>query len=569
MPKIDVNEKLFFQALGRKLDKAQLRPLLVYAKAELDDWPEGGGPLRIELNDTNRPDLWSTMGLARQLSVVLKGKAPAYPFFSRAGAAAETRERRVVVGAGLKEIRPYIASFVAEGESVTEEMLKDIIQSQEKLCGIYGRKRKTIAMGVSRADLITWPVHYDAADPDKTSFVPLDFTAPMSMREILRAHPKGREFGDIVSGYNRFPLLSDANGDVLTFPPVINSAAIGGVKVGDSRLFVDLTGPDMDSILTACAIVACDFADMGFTILPVTVEYPYETPAGRRVVTPVYFQKPVSFEIDAARKRLGDSFTTEEAANCIRKMGSRVEISGTRLTVFPPEYRNDFMHAVDAIEEIMIGRGMDSFVPVMPQEFTVGRITAAEEYNRRVRELMVGLGYQEMIYNYLGSKRDIVERMGIPEDDVIEIANPMTESYQMVRNSILPNLLASESISASAAFPHRIFEVGKVVVKDSEDNQGCRTVNTLGMLWADKDVGFNEVDAHLLGLCYYLSVEPTLVPVEDPRFIPGRAARIVVRGRQAGILGELHPRVLEAWGIAMPCAAAEIHLDGMRTFAES
>ena len=85
------------------------------------------------------------------------------------------------------------------------------------------------------------------------------------MRQILTEHPKGKEYGPIVSSFARFPLLADGKGEVLTFPPVINSALIGGVKPGDTRLFIDLTGPDLDIILTACAIAACDFADMGFT----------------------------------------------------------------------------------------------------------------------------------------------------------------------------------------------------------------------------------------------------------------------------------------------------------------
>jgi len=272
MPKIDVNESLFFTTLGKKFAKEELVQLLTAAKAELDDWPEGQGIIRIELNDTNRPDLWSTMGLARQLAIYRGGKPPRYPFFSRPGKPQKTDDRRVVVGAGLKNIRPYIASFVAEGKEVTDALLREIIQSQEKLCGNFGRKRKTIAMGVSRRDLITWPVHYDAADPDTTRFIPLDFDHPLSMREILTQHPKGKDYGSIVAGFPKFPLLSDGAGEVLTFPPVINSALIGGVKVGNSSLFIDLTGPDLDTILTACAITACDFADMGFRILPVTVE---------------------------------------------------------------------------------------------------------------------------------------------------------------------------------------------------------------------------------------------------------------------------------------------------------
>jgi phenylalanyl-tRNA synthetase beta chain len=561
MPKIDVNETLFFQTLGKRYAKEELIGLLTAAKAELDDWPDGEGVLRIELNDTNRPDLWSTMGLARQLAIYAAGKVPVYPFFSRPGAPKETEDRRVVVGPGLREIRPYIASFIAEGKKVTDAMLREIIQSQEKLCGNYGRKRKTIAMGVSRADLVTWPVHYDAADPDKTRFVPLDFTRPLTMREILSEHPKGKEYGPIVSGFKKFPLLSDGKGEVLTFPPVINSALIGGVQIGDSRLFIDLTGPDLDIILTACAITACDFADMGFTIRPVRIEYPHDTAYGMQIVTPFYFQKDVEVETAAAIKRLGDDFTPEQAAGFIRKMGNPVRVQGTRLVVSPPEYRNDFLHPVDVIEEIMIGRGMDSFPPVMPGEFTIGRLTPMEEYGRRVREIMVGLGYQEMIYNYLGSRRDCADRMGIPPAEVIEIANPMAESCDVIRNSIIPCLLGSETVSANAPYPHRIFEVGKIVVKDPSDNQGCRTLDSLGLMWADSGAGFNDVDAHVLALFYYLSQEPVLAPVEDPRFIPGRAAEIRVNGKRAGIMGEIHPRVLDEWGIQIPCAVAEITLD--------
>jgi phenylalanyl-tRNA synthetase beta chain len=564
MPKIDVNEGLFFKALGRKFDKAELTELLTVAKAELDDWPAGEGVLRIELNDTNRPDLWSTMGLARQLAICLGGKVPSYPFFSRAGKPQETKDRRVVVDAGLKDIRPFIGSFVVEGKEVTDALLREIIQSQEKLCGNFGRKRKTIAMGVSRADLISWPVRYTAADPDTTRFVPLDFEKPLSMREILSAHPKGKEYGPIVAHFAKFPLLSDGKGEVLTFPPVINSALIGGVKPGDSRLFIDLTGPDLDTILTACAIAACDFADMGFRILPVAVEYAWETPLGRRIVTPCYFQKETVLEVAEAEKRLGDIFTAEQAAGYIRKMGSTVRVDGPRLVVSPPEYRNDFMHPVDVMEEIMIGRGMDSFAPVMPRDFTMGRISEAEEYSRRVRETMIGLGYQEMIYGYLGAKKDFVERMGIDGEDLIEIDNPMTESYDVVRNSIIPNLLASEAESAHAVYPHRIFEIGKVVVKDASENYGSRTHNTLAFLVADREAGFNEVDAHALALFYYMSLEPQLSPVEDPRFIPGRAAEIRNKGKRVGIMGEVHPRVLENWGIQMPCAAVELFLDLMR-----
>ena len=70
MPKIEVNEKLFFNLLDKKYDYDTLEQKLTYAKAELDEKPDMTKPenervIKIELNDTNRPDLWSTNGVAR------------------------------------------------------------------------------------------------------------------------------------------------------------------------------------------------------------------------------------------------------------------------------------------------------------------------------------------------------------------------------------------------------------------------------------------------------------------------------------------------------------------------
>ncbi|HOV95092.1 MAG TPA: phenylalanine--tRNA ligase subunit beta, partial [Spirochaetales bacterium] len=72
MPKIEVNENLFFTLLGETCDAKRLERIFPTAKAELDEWDTSvGSPetrtIKVELNDTNRPDLWSTAGLARQL----------------------------------------------------------------------------------------------------------------------------------------------------------------------------------------------------------------------------------------------------------------------------------------------------------------------------------------------------------------------------------------------------------------------------------------------------------------------------------------------------------------------
>ncbi len=563
MPKIEIAERAFFRLLGRTLDEPELVSLLTVAKAELDDRLPDEGLLKIELNDTNRPDLWSTAGLARQLRVYLGGARPEYGFLSRPGRPADPGERRIEVEPGLREIRPYFTGFVASGKPIDDAELKDLIQTQEKLCWNFGNKRATISMGIYRADRMRFPIRYRAVDPDRTAFVPLGMEQKLTLRQILQQHPKGVEYGWILSEAARFPWLEDARGEVLSFPPIINSAHLGAVQVGDSEHLIELTGTDMEAMLLACSIVACDLADAGYRIQPLRVVYPYDTPFGREVITPCYFQTPVTLETAYASRLLGESLSPEEAARCAQRMGSRAEAGQGRITLHPPAYRNDFLHPVDVVEEIMIGRGMDTFAPVWPTDFTIGRLSAAELFQRRAREIMVGLGYQEMIYNYLGARRDFVERVKGTGEDLIEIANPMTENYEVLRNSQLPNLLGSEAASGHAAYPHRMFEIGKVAFRDPVENYGSRTRNRLSFLIADQEAGFNDCSAHLQTLLYYLGREHRLEEVQDPRFIAGRAAAVVLAGdgRRVGVLGEIHPEVLEGWGIQMPCAVVELDLD--------
>ncbi|TVQ36652.1 MAG: phenylalanine--tRNA ligase subunit beta [Spirochaetaceae bacterium] len=569
MPKIELSQQAFFTYLGTELADSELEQLLTIAKAELDESADADGIVKIELNDTNRPDLWSTAGLARQLRVYREATVPSYTFFSHPDHTADSAERRVVVDPGLAEIRPYIAAFAVEGAPIDEALLNDVIQTQEKLCWNYGRKRSSIAMGVYRTDLISYPVRYLAADPDATGFVPLGATTRMSMRRMLSEHQKGLEFGSIVADFERFPLLTDDNGDVLSFPPIINSDRIGAVEEGDAKLFIEMTGTDMPSLLTACAIVACDFSDAGYTVLPVTVEYPYDTPVGRHVTTPFYFQRPASTTVEYVARLLGRSIEPQELIDGLRRMGIAAEHADGTLTVRPPEYRNDFLHAVDIVEDAMIGIGMDSFAPEVPSDFTVGRLLPSELYARRVTSQLIGLGYQEMIFNYLGSRRDFVERM-YPRDqwqracaEHVQVDNPMSENFEFVRRSILPHLLIAESVSANAVYPHYIFEVGKIVRRDPHDNYGSLTRDSVGMLCADVEAGFSLMSSHISVLFYYLGLQYSLREVSDGRFIQGRAAEIVISSRAVGRFGEIHPEVLEKFGIQMPCAACEIDLDSV------
>ena len=584
MPKIEVNEDIFYTLAGKRWSsKNEFEEALMPAKAELDSEWESGDTLdertmKIELNDTNRPDLWSTAGCARQLRLYHGGKISnqKYADYSTFFSTPEKTQKanlKVIVEKSVKAVRPYLTGFVASGVEITDPMLRDLIQTQEKLAWNFGRKRRSISMGLYRTSIIKWPIIYKGTDPDSVSFVPLQWDTALTQREILKQHPKGKEYAFILINEPIHPLLTDSTGAVLSYPPIINSADLGAVQVGDREIFIELTGTDQSAVTLAGSIMACDLADFGFDIIPVEIEYEYDTPFGRSCVNPYYFQKPVFCSLKRIEKFLGEKLNGEECLNALSKMGIEAESAidtekgetekSEGLWARPPEYRNDFLHAADIAEDVMIGRGLAAFKPERPHDFTVGRLTELTLFSRRVKELMAGLGYQEMIYNYLGSKKDYVEKMRRTGEHIVRISNPMTENFEYLRDSILASLMASEAASGHSAYPHRLFEIGKVVYWTEDESADPATRQHLGFLHADREANFNTAAAQIQTLFYYLSREYEVEEKTDPRFIPGRSAAILYKARPIGIFGEISPELLENWGVTMPCTAGELDLEGL------
>ena len=232
--------------------------------------------------------------------------------------------------------------------------------------------------------------------------------------------------------------------------------------------------------------------------------------------------------------------------------------SDTEFTVSPAPYRNDFLHEFDIIEDVMIGAGLETFTPQKPTDFTIGRLLPITELSRKTKSLMIGLGYQEMIFNYVGSRKDYIENMNIDAAKVIEIANPMSENYSILRSSVLPSLFMAESSSATAVYPHKIFEFGKVAYLQPKNNTGTETTDSLGFLLVSQDANYNEAASIVSTLFYFLDVPYEVCESAENLYIGGRQAAIKVKGVEVGHFGEVAPQVLSNWGIQNPAVACEI-----------
>ncbi|NOQ22636.1 MAG: phenylalanine--tRNA ligase subunit beta [Candidatus Aegiribacteria sp.] len=552
MPKIEVSRQdLFSQACIDDPGDEKLADILSLVKGEIDS--SEGDCLKLELNDTNRPDLWCVEGVARAIRCW------------NAGAQRHLEElpepdMEIFVDSGLEKVRPYVAAFAACGWAPGQKELDALIDVQEKLAASFGKNRKTAGAGFYRLDDIEFPVRYRAASPE-TSFIPLGFEKEMTLSEILEETETGRTYAHLLEGKDLWPLLEDIGGNVLSFPPVLNSQTTGRVSAGDSRLFCEVTGTEWETVQLSATILACNLQDRGAEIFPIRINYPEPYPV-KTVVTPILFSDLMTASMESIREVLGAPISPESVQKALQRMDyASVEFDRIGITGIMPPYRRDGIHAVDMIEDIVISLGLSSFEPLLPEQFTLGKCAPIEDLADAARILLAGAGCEEILRPVLTSRAKIKDATRTPNNPV-SIANPMTAEYGVVRNTLLPGLLEVESTSAHAAYPHRIFETGEVLTVGEDGN--CRTEILLACLVCGNKADFGDAHSIIGSLCHSRAIGLSLADADDDRFIPGRCAVITIDGRDSGVIGELHPAVLDNWGISRPASAFEIALSALK-----
>ncbi len=564
MPTIEVKRADLELLLGERLhlNEERLLSLLPLVKGEMKEWTEE--VLKIELNDSNRPDLWSSEGIARQIRIHARGGSEQYSFFS------QEAKQTITVSKAVMAIRPHLGGFLVRGLTITESVLTQLIQSQEKLADIYGQKRKALSIGLYRLSKIVFPVLYDVADKESTRFTPLGFDAPMSLSDMLKNHPKGIAFGEILKGHTHVPILKDTNNQILSFPPIINSREIGEVRVGDTDLLVEVTGTNLRQVMLAINIFACNLADRGGVIEPLNIAYPEET-----IKMPYDFSKPVAVPLADFEKALGEPISKEEALSHLKSYGYRVNRDDASVFTAPTRavislgavapYRDDVMHAMDVVEDFAMSRGYDTFVPTLPTTATIGARSAGSKKSGRLAEAMIGFGFEEVLSNLLSSYEEQFDFMGgtplenFPEGRLVVIENPMTERYAVPRSWILPSLLRVEGSSSKAYYPHRLFEIGEIA-RMSPSGDDCKTALHLGAMISHAEANFSELHAVLSALFHALSISIRLSPISHPTFIHGQTGAIFIGDQQIGFIGEIHPEILTRWKIRVASVAFEIEM---------
>ncbi|MBI2564862.1 phenylalanine--tRNA ligase subunit beta [Candidatus Woesearchaeota archaeon] len=548
MPTVQFKIKDLNQFMKSKLSLKEIKELLPYAKAEFEK--QDGDEISIKYNDTNQPYLWSLEGLARFFQGI-KEEAKGVPKILL-----KKSKEEVIVDKSVNSVRPFIACFIAKGKPISEDALKQLIQLQEKICDNYGRRRQKIAIGIYPSKKITFPVVYKAVDPKSVSFIPLEFTKPHLLDKILEEHPKGKEYAWILKDFKKYPVLVDAHNHVLSFPPIINSNDLGKVELGETELFFEATGTDLQSVLLACSIFSYALYDRGYGILAIKIKYP-----DKSIVTPELKPETIKIRKEDIQTLLGISLKDSEIKHLLEK--ARYGYSNNVVSV--PPYRQDIMHVVDVIEDVAIMFGYDKIEPEPLRTQTRGDTFPIIEIIDSARELLVGLGYQEIWSAILSNKKTLYDNMQLKDFGTVEISEYLSENFSVVRSWLLPIVLEFLSKNKHVDFPQKVFEQGTISRKSG---QAINDREFVSFASSHANADFTEIKQAVDFIMRSLHMDYVIKDTTHSSFIQGRVGEIIVHDKKIGVVGEIHPKVLNAWGLEMPVAACEIDISELFNLKE-
>ncbi|GAB4313339.1 MAG: phenylalanine--tRNA ligase subunit beta [Promethearchaeota archaeon] len=560
MPALELTFDRLERLLGRKVDVSQLEYDLLWLGLDLKDVQEDRVKVEYE---PNRPDFSSPEGIARALRGYYEMEL-GLPKFELG-----TSDVVLEVDPSVNRVRPYVVAGLVRNVDLEDDEIATLMNIQEALHHVLGRGRKKVAIGVHDFDKVVPPFVYKAIDPDGIKFRPLQMEAyEMTPREILEEHPKGVEYAHVLAGAEVYPIIVDANDDVLSFPPIINGH-LTTVTEDTRTLFLDLTGTDFSAVNYALNILATCLADMGTLVETVTVKYADPKPPVPEptIVTPDFSTTRWEVDVKFVNSYLGTKLSAKQMVKCLQKvrLGATVHPKKRgKLLVEVPAYRVDLMHPVDFIEEVAIGYNYKN-LSLTTREGGVGSYHPTFELANRARTVLAWAGYLEMFNFILTNSRREFEHVGLTseESSCVGILNPVSREYDTTRVTLLPGLLWNLQANKHVEKPLRLFEVGDVVLVDGRAETGAtREVHAAVVThWANAD--FSEARSVLDFFARSLGVfEATkVVPVEHPTFLPGRAGQVRVEGEPVGTIGEVHPRVLENFELEMPVAAFEVNLE--------
>ena len=589
MPTIIVNRDALFKAIGQSFTDEEFENLCFEFGIELDDVTSEQEIMKNEQKKedknlstetlykievaANRYDLLCLEGLALALRVYLsKQKMPEIKPLN----ILPEEERQLIVYDSVNDVRPIGLCAILRDINFTDEMLKSFMDLQDKLHNNICRGRKLVSMGTHDLDTVKGPFSYRALSPEKIHFVPLNREEEVNgdgLMSLLKDDPKLGKYLYLLEGKEKYPVMMDSNGVIMSLPPIINSQHTK-MTLNTHNVLLDITGID----LTKCEIVLNTLIAM-FSVYcknPFTVEeikvinqktgegkiYPDLTP--RKFQVDINYLKTITGIYD---------ILPEKITKLLEKMELSAKIlNPNEIEVLVPITRSDILHPCDIAEDLAISYGYNN----IKKELTTTKTHGVQQPYNKLADLfrdemamggyvefltMALLSHKDMFTNLLSEKRD---------DKTVQILYSKSKEFEYIRSSLIPGILKSIEGNKANQLPFKIFEISDVVEINQETEVGAvnrrklcfaytNTVSAMEIVQGMVDLlmkkiglGFNSKNVEKK---YYIKKSENKIFFED------RQAEIyILNDIKVGIYGIVHPKVIKNFGIKNPVTLCEIDL---------
>lgn len=548
MPVITLKRERFSKFVGRKLTLSEMTNWLPWLGFDIEE--VGEDHVKVEFNP-NRIDFCSYVGVARAFKG-LRGWETGLPKYRVKNGGTVLKIDRAV-----SKVRPFMLAAVVRGLSFDEEDVVDLMEIQEDLHWGIGRDRKKASIGVHNLDVIQPPFKFTAVEPNSVRFIPLDKSEEMSPGEILEKHEKGVAYKHLVDWAPQYPLLVDKTGQVLSMPPIINGE-LTRIDEKTENLFLDVTGTDYAAVEKSLNLLSTALADMGGGVENVKVEY-----ADHSVISPDLSTQKMELRTKYSNELLGLKLSDTKIVECLKKCrfgAEKVESRVIRVEV--PAYRIDILHEVDLVEEVAIGYGYYNLKPTFPSSVTIGKQHPANKTANMSRYILIGLGFTEVMNFTITSETLHYEKMRRKTEKSVRLANPVSTEYTIMRRELLPSLMKNLADNKHESFPQNLFEVSDVVWLNNKTETRCERRLHVAAVSSHATANFTEIKSAVEALLANMGLKSWKVTAtKHPSYIEGRAAAIHVKNKMIGIVGEVHPEVLNNFDLENPTAVFEIDLE--------
>jgi len=393
------------------------------------------------------------------------------------------------------------------------------------------------------------------------------------MMEFYRGDQHIKRFVPIIEKSDVYPIIYDSNNVVLSLPPIINGDHTK-MSVNTKNVFIECTSVDLHKanvVLNTMLTMFAQYCSTPYEIEPVEVEQV----DGKVIVFPDLKDRIQDVSVRKMNQLIGINVDAPTAATLLNRMCLRTRvIDSDTLRVHIPATRADILHFCDIAEDCAVAYGFNNILKTVPKTSCIGNQFELNRVSDLVRHSVAESGFTEGLTFTLCSCPDVADKFGknIKDIPAVHIANPKTLDFQIGRTSLLPGLLKTIQNNQGTALPIQLFEVSDVILKDPTRETGTRNERRLCAVYYNKTpsletvhglldrvmtllkVPYNENRSNDKG--YYLNNQN-----EDSAFFPGRHAQVIVSGQNIGVIGVLHPNVIEQFGLKLPCSVLEINIE--------